>query len=83
MTGATFENNLEKVQEVFREIFLDDTLVITETTSPLDIEEWDSLAQINILAAVESVFNIRFTADEMSSINDVGALLRAIANRVK
>jgi acyl carrier protein len=83
MTGGKLKNDLEKVQEVFREIFLDDTLVITEKTSPLDIDEWDSLAQINILAAVESVFNIRFTADEMSSISDVGTLLRAISSRDK
>jgi len=81
MTNSSFENDLKKVQEIFREIFLDDKLVITGKTSPLNIEEWDSLAHINILAAVESVFNVRFTADEMSSINDVEALLRAIASR--
>ncbi len=83
MADTSAEKNLIKVQAIFQDIFLDDNLVISKTTSPLDIEEWDSLAQINILAAVESVFNIRFTADEMGSINDVSTLLQVIASREK
>jgi acyl carrier protein len=81
MTATPTTSNLEVIQDIFREIFLDDSLVVTKDTSPLDIEEWDSLAQIDILAAIESSFNIRFTADEMSSIKDVAALLEIVNSR--
>lgn len=71
------------IEEVFREQFLDEKLVITACTSPNDIEEWDSFAQISLLLALEKRFNIRFTADEMASIDSVAAILEALKRREK
>jgi acyl carrier protein len=69
---------LAKIQSIFRDHFLDDGLVVGETTSPEDIEEWDSLAHVNLLAAVEQAFGVRFTADEMGNIDGVATLLAAL-----
>ena len=44
---------LEAVQEIFRDNFDDDTLEITRATCADDIEDWDSLEQINLLTAIE------------------------------
>ena len=49
---------LEAVQEIFRDNFDDDTLEITRATCADDIEDWDSLEQINLLTAIEKKFNI-------------------------
>ena len=51
---------LDAVQEIFRDNFDDDTLVITRSTCADDIEDWDSLEQINLLTAIEKKFNIKF-----------------------
>ena len=51
---------LEAVQEIFRDNFDDDTLEITRATCADDIEDWDSLEQINLLTAIEKKFNIKF-----------------------
>ena len=44
----TEQEILEAVQEIFRDNFDDDTLVITRDTCADDIEDWDSLEQINL-----------------------------------
>ena len=81
MNAAWKEDALQTIARVFRKQFLDDRLCVTESTSPLDIDEWDSLAHINLLASVESEFEIRFTADDMATIDSVAAMLRVISLR--
>ena len=75
------KNALKTIEGVFRRQFLDDRLTVSETTSPTDIEEWDSLAHVNLLASVENEFGIRFTADDLASIATVGTMLRVLSKR--
>ena len=49
---------LNAVQDIFRDNFDDDTLEITRSTCADDIEDWDSLEQINLLTAIEKKFNL-------------------------
>ena len=51
-------NNLKKINKIFQYIFDDNYLKITRKTSAKDIEEWDSLAQIKLIAAIEKQFKI-------------------------
>jgi acyl carrier protein len=81
MNDTWKKNALGKIETIFRDHFLDDSLRVGETTTPADIEEWDSLAHINLLAAVESEFSVRFSADDMAGIDSVASLLAALARR--
>lgn len=69
---------LSELRPIFADLFLDDNLRITETTSPADIDEWDSMAHVSLLTAVESRFGLRFTAEEMGGIADVATLLKVL-----
>ena len=71
----TEQEILEAVQEIFRDNFDDDTLVITRDTCSDDIEDWDSLDQINLLTAIEKKFNIKFKLADVRNLKDVGDLL--------
>ena len=76
MTGETWRiRMLQELQPIFRELFCDEGLVISQTTSAADIEEWDSMAHVNLLIEIEKRFGVRFTAQEMGSTADVSALL--------
>ena len=57
----------------------DDTLVITPATSAQDIEDWDSLEQINLLTAMEKKFGIKFKLEDVRNLNNVGDILELIA----
>lgn len=71
-----------RFETVFREIFDDETLTLSDDMSAKDIEAWDSLAQINLIVAIESEFGIRFKSNELTALANVGALKKAVAIRV-
>ena len=50
----------EKLNEVFREVFDDETITVNDKTTSDDIEGWDSLEHINLIIAVENEFEVHF-----------------------
>ena len=69
---------LNAVQDIFRDNFDDDTLEITRSTCADDIEDWDSLEQINLLTAID----IKFKLADVRGLKDVGDLLDLVARMV-
>ena len=72
----------DAVQQIFRDNFDDEELVITPETCADDIEDWDSLEQINLLTAIEKKFNIKFKLADVRGLKDVGDLLDLVAHMV-
>lgn len=72
----------EAVQQIFRDNFDDEELVLTRETCADDIEDWDSLEQINLLTAIEKKFNIKFKLADVRGLKDVGDLLDLVARMV-
>lgn len=72
-----------KLTEVFQDVFDDDEIVLTDATSAKDIEDWDSLEHINLIAAVERAFRMRFTVREVSGMKNVGEMLDILMERAK
>ena len=63
------------VQDIFRDIFDVDDLVINNTTNSDEIEDWDSLNHINLVSAIEKEFKIKFALGELMMLKDVGAMV--------
>ncbi len=66
------EEILSALTEIFRENFDDETLSISAGTTQEDIEEWDSLEQINLLTAAEERFGVKFTLEDVRGVVSVG-----------
>jgi len=81
MDNAWKASTLKKLEPVFRELFMDDSIRLSESSSPADIDDWDSMAHVTLLSMVERVFGVRFTAEDMGSIEDVATLLRTLHAR--
>jgi acyl carrier protein len=64
----------ERLQDVFRDVFDDPNLVLTDTMTANDIEEWDSLQHVTLLFRIEEEFDVEFLGDEAASVADVGEL---------
>lgn len=71
----------ERLTEVFRDVFDDETLEIGETTTADDIEDWDSLEHISLIGAVEKAFKMRFTMKEVSGMKNVGEMISILCER--
>lgn len=66
---------LSGVQDIFRDIFDDEDLLISESMSAKDIDEWDSLNNIKIVIAVEKKFKVRFSAGDIKGWKCVGDMI--------
>lgn len=71
----------ERLNKVFRDVFGDDSITVNENTTSADIEDWDSIEHINLIAAVESEFGIRFKMREVSGMKNVGEMMEIISQR--
>lgn len=72
----------EKLQEIFRDLFDDDNIVLTDDTSAKDITGWDSLANVKLIVRIEKAFKIRFGTGEIVGINNVGELVALINKKL-
>ena len=69
---------LSELQEIFRDCFDDNELILETNTSALDIEDWDSLMQITLLITIEKHFKLRFNPEEIQKLNNIGEMVSLI-----
>jgi acyl carrier protein len=77
------EEVVKRTQDIFRDIFNEPTLVISDSMSARNIGQWDSLNHINLLSAIQQEFAIKFALTELQSLNNVGAIIDLILKKIK
>ena len=78
----TREEAYVKLNEVFRDVFDDETIEVNDTTTANDIEDWDSLEHINLVVAVEKCFGIKFNMGEVAKLKNVGEMTDLILGKI-
>jgi len=73
-----FNEVMGLLHPIFRDVFDDDELVIETKTTANDIDGWDSLTHIRLVISIEKAFNLRFTAAEISDLENVGEMVELI-----
>lgn len=76
----TQEEILNKMQDIFRDVFNDDSLTINMQTNADDIEAWDSFSHINLVAAIEQGFGVQFALGELQELENVGDMIHLMIN---
>lgn len=79
----TRQQAIEKVNEIFIDVFDDDMIKIEENTTADDIEEWDSLTHITLLNEIESFFGFRFGMKDVHGMKNVGEMIDIILSNLK
>lgn len=72
----------EQLEELFRTVFGDDDLTLTDETTAQDIDAWDSVASINLMFAIESEFNMQFDSHGLNGFRNIGELKRYIESNI-
>ncbi|MBL0181168.1 MAG: acyl carrier protein [Chitinophagaceae bacterium] len=76
------EEIVNKLTPVFRKVFADNSLVITEELSALDVENWDSLSHMLLIAEVENEFAIKFKLKDLNKMANVGDMIAIISSKL-
>jgi acyl carrier protein len=75
------EEMLKKITTVFIDVLDDEDIVLTDSTSADDVEDWDSLTHIQLVVGVEKAFNVRFTSSEIQDWENVGEMMDCILKK--
>ena len=76
------EDLYKRLNKVFQDVFDDEEIVVCDTTTSKDIEDWDSLEHINLVAAVEQEFGIKFTMGQVVTMKNVGEMVDIILKSI-
>ena len=71
----------ERLQEIFRDVFDDDSIELFDEMTSEDVEDWDSLSHMTLIGEIERVFAIELTTDEILKAKNVGEFIRVIEKR--
>lgn len=77
----TKEEIIEKQANILRGIFNDDSLQVTESTSANDVDDWDSMTHMQVIAETEKEFGVRFALGELQSLKNVGDMADLILSK--
>jgi acyl carrier protein len=72
----------KRVFEMAADIFGVDPGDVGPSTTPDDIEEWDSFAQLNLIVAIEDEYGVEFDPTELGEVLSLGAIAEVVAARV-
>ena len=75
---SNFLQPIDLIQSIFQEIFDDPKLEVRPSTNRNDIPNWDSVAQLKIVLAIDEAFGTRLTTSEVAEFHSVGDFLRAL-----
>jgi acyl carrier protein len=70
-----------RLKMVFEDIFIDE-YELSEFTTADDIDEWDSMAHMNLTNALEEEFKIKFNLEELADAKNIGEMLLLIKNKI-
>ena len=74
------EEVFERVTDIFRDVFDDDELVISDSTNSEDIE--DSLEHIQLIVGMEKEFKVKFDIKTVNSLENVGQMVDLILSMI-
>ncbi len=67
-----------KVEAVFREVFDDDKLQLSDELSAETFPAWDSLAHIRLVSALEDELSLTFTLDDIEAMTSAAKVLAVV-----
>ncbi|NPD86986.1 acyl carrier protein [Lentimicrobium sp. L6] len=72
---------VNKLTFVFRKIFNNNSLIISNELTANDVEGWDSLTHMLLVSEVENTFSIKFKLKDLNKMKNVGDMVEIISSK--
>jgi acyl carrier protein len=79
--GMEKSEMVSRLTPIFRDVFDNDALMVSEGMTAADVPTWDSLSNINMIIAVEKAFGVKFSIKDVRNLKNVGELLELIKRK--
>jgi len=71
----------KELTKIFRDIMLDSNLNLLPNMTPKDISNWDSFNHLNLILALEDMYVVEFSSEEIDSISSVKDLIKYLEKK--
>lgn len=72
---------IKRLNVIFADIFDDEDIVLEETMTSKDIDGWDSLTHISIIASIEEEFKMKFSMDELKNMKSISCIIDIVKEK--
>lgn len=72
---------VDAITPIFREVFDDPSLVLTQELSASDVKNWDSLNHITLIVELETFTGLSLSTDELVNLKDVGDFVQLLSDK--
>ena len=72
---------IQELNKIFQDTFNDDSINLDFDTSADDIEEWDSISHVQLVFAIETRFDVKFSNQEILSLIDIKSILDLVSQK--
>jgi acyl carrier protein len=72
-----------ELNRIFQRVLEDETIALTAATTAEDVEGWDSMNHIFIVVELEKQFGVKFHAEEMEELKNVGELATLLRKKLR
>ncbi len=74
---------LQRLQPIFRDVLDDPSFELTRESSPANVPDWDSLAQISLITSIEKELRVRFSLGEVQALKNVGDMVDLLEGKLR
>lgn len=73
---------IEKLTEIFHEVFNDATIVLCDDMTANDVAGWDSLTHMLMITKVQENFGVKFKLKDLNKLKNVGDIIACIEEKL-
>lgn len=72
-----------KLANIFKTVFNNQFLMLTNELSANDVDQWDSLSHMILISEIEDAFLIKFKLKELNKMRNVGDMIEMIQLKIE
>ncbi len=71
-----------KLTAIFRTIFSNNSLVLSDGLTANEVENWDSLTHMLLITEIETSFSIKFKLKDLNKMRNVGDMINIVISKL-
>jgi acyl carrier protein len=72
-----------RIRRIFRDVFDDEHMEISDEMSSADVTGWDSLTQVRLLIALEEEFGVKFQTNEVIRLTTLAEIKKSLQQKLE
>jgi acyl carrier protein len=73
---------VNRLTTIFRILFNDNSMTLTDETTANDVENWNSLTHMLLITEIENSFSVKFKLKDLNKMHNVGNMIDIILSKL-